>query len=121
MPENLTTKDRKRIDKIITKSRKKTTKRQWRFSERIIFLVLIFAIGVFCSSIVYSFVKNDGSVWAYLIPSIGVLASSAFAVFVWKEKNENLPKIKANPSYDEDKMREEITYEVQEEYKNLGR
>lgn len=112
----------KKIDKIIKKSRrKKKVKRKWRFSEKVILFILIFSISVFLSAIGFAFTREDSSVWAYLLPSIGALASSAFAVFVWKEKNENLPKIIANPSYDEDQMKEQVQYEVEEEYRNLGR
>lgn len=99
----------------------KNSKRKWRFSEKIILFILLFSIAVFISAISYAFIKDSESIWAYLLPSVGVLASSAFAVFVWKEKNENLPKILANPSYDQEQFAQDIRYELEEEYKNLGR
>ena len=107
--------------KIEKKIRKKKIKRKWRFSEIVILSILIFSIAVFCIAIAFSFINQSDSLWAYLIPTIGGLASSAFAVFVWKEKNENLPKIIANPNYDEEQLIEQIHYEVEEEYKSLGR
>lgn len=120
--ENLTDKEVKKIDKIIKKSKKqKKVKRKWRFTEKIIFIVLIYTITIFERALVYAFKNHSENMWAYLLPAIGVLASSAFAVFVWKEKNENLPKIIANPNYDEEQIREQIQYEMEEEYRNLGR
>lgn len=120
--EELSKDELRKINKIVKKSRKKKKiRRKWRFSEKVILFILIFSIGVFLSAIAFSFSREDSSIWAYLLPSIGALASSAFAVFVWKEKNENLPKIIANPNYDEEQMKEQIQYEVEEEYRNLGR
>lgn len=122
MKEILTAKEVKKIESIISKSeRKKKGRRKWRFTEKIIFLVLLYSITIFERGALYAFKNQAESMWAYLLPAIGVLASSAFAVFVWKEKNENLPKIMANPSYDEDQVKEQMRYELEEEYNNLGR
>lgn len=120
--DDLTEKEIKKIDKIIKKSKKqKSVKRKWRFTEKIIFLVLLYSISIFERGSLYAFKNGAESMWAYLLPAIGVLASSAFAVFVWKEKNENLPKIMENPNYDQEQFAEQIRYEMEEEYKNLGR
>lgn len=105
----------------LKKKNKKKPKRKWRFSEKIILFILLFSIAVFITAMAYAFIKNSESMWAYLLPSVGVLASSAFAVFVWKEKNENLPKIMANPNYDQEQLEEQIRYELEEEFRNLGR
>ena len=112
----------KELEKLLKKKKKKRkAKREWRFSEKVILFILLFSIAVFVAAIAYSFVKASESIWAYLLPSVGVLASSAFAVFVWKEKNENLPKILANPQYDQEQLAQQIRYELEEEYRNLGR
>lgn len=119
--EDLSKDELRKINKIVRKSRRKKVRRKWRFSEKVILFILVFSISVFLSAIAFAFSREDSSIWAYLLPSIGALASSAFAVFVWKEKNENLPKIMANPNYDEEQMKEQLQYEVEEEYRNLGR
>lgn len=117
--EDLTVKE---IEKILKKKkRKKKVKRKWRFTEKIIFLVLLYSITIFERGSLYAFRNHAESMWAYLLPAIGVLASSAFAVFVWKEKNENLPKIMKNPNYDQEQFEEQIRYEMEEEFRNLGR
>lgn len=103
------------------KSKNIKTKRKWRFSEKVVLFILIFSILVFISSIVFAFVKDSDSIWSYLLPSVGVLASSAFGVFIWKEKNENLPKILNNPNYDQEQLVEQIRQEVFDEYINLGK
>lgn len=118
--DELTEREAKKIERIINK-RKKKVKRKWRFTEKIIFLVLLYSISIFERGALYAFRNQAESMWAYLLPAIGVLASSAFAVFVWKEKNENLPKILSNPNYDEEQIRDQLQYEMEEEYKNLGR
>lgn len=99
----------------------KKIRRKWRFSEKVIFGILLFSVMVFVSAMVYAYLKEDSSIWAYLIPSVGALASSGFAFFVWKEKSENLPKILANPYYDTEMLEEELKTEIEDEYKNLGR
>lgn len=120
--EDLSVKEIKKIENIINKSKKeKKVKRKWRFTEKIIFLVLLYAISIFERGSLYAFKNQAESMWAYLLPAIGVLASSAFAVFVWKEKNENLPKIMANPNYDQEQLEEQMRYELEEEFRNLGR
>lgn len=112
----------KELEEILKKKKKqKKVRRKWRFSEKIILFILLFSIAVFIAAIIYAFAKNSESMWAYLLPSVGVLASSAFAVFVWKEKNENLPKILSNPDYDREQLAQQIRYELEEEYRNLGR
>lgn len=103
------------------KSKNIKNKRKWRFSEKVILFILIFSILVFISAIVFAFININDSVWAYLLPSIGMLASSAFAVFVWKEKNENLPKILNNPNYDQEQFAEQMRQEIFDEYINLGK
>lgn len=103
------------------KSKNIKIKRKWRFSEKVVLFILIFSILVFISSIVFAFVKDSDSIWSYLLPSVGVLASSAFGVFIWKEKNENLPKILNNPNYDQEQLVEQIRQEVFDEYINLGK
>ncbi len=100
---------------------KKKIKREWRFSEKVIFFILLFSVAVFVSAIVFAFMRYDSSVWAYIIPAVGALATSSFAVFVWKEKNENLPKILSNPNYDQEHFIEQIKYEMEEEYINLDK
>ena len=119
--ENLSVDELKEMLKKKKKQKRKKVKRKWRFSEKVILFILLFSIAVFIAAIVYAFLKDSESMWAYLLPSVGVLASSAFAVFVWKEKNENLPKILKNPNYDQEQLAEQIRYELEEEYKNLGR
>jgi len=103
------------------RERKKLGKRKWRKSEKIVFSILIFAILVFVSAIVFAFINKDSPIWAYLITAVGALASSAFAVFAWKEKNENLPKILNNPNYDREQLIEQVKQEMEEEYRNLGK
>lgn len=120
--EDLGVKERKKIDRILKKSKKaKKIRKKWRFTEKIIFIVLVYTITIFERALIYAFINRSENMWAYLLPAIGVLASSAFAVFVWKEKNENLPKIIANPKYDQEKFEEQLRYEIEEEYRNLGR
>lgn len=100
---------------------KKTIKRKWRFSEKVIFSILLFSVAVFISAIVFAFIRYDSSIWAYLIPAVGALASSSFAVFVWKEKNENLPKILSNPNYDQEQFIEQMRREIENEYMDLDK
>ena len=101
--------------------RKKIGKRKWRNSEKIVFTILVVCMMIFVSAIVYAFINRDGLIWSYVIPSVGALAASAFAVFVWKEKNENVPKILNNPDYDREKLIEQVKQEVEEEFQRLGR
>lgn len=108
-------------DLLKSKKKRKRKKRKWRFSEKVIFGILLFSVFVFVSAIVYAYLKEDSSIWGYLIPSVGALASSGFAFFIWKEKSENLPKILHNPDYDLEQMEREIRSEVEEEFRNLGR
>lgn len=108
-------------DLLKSKKKRKRKKRKWRFSEKVIFGILLFSVFVYVSAIVYAYLKEDSSIWAYLIPSVGALASSGFAFFIWKEKSENLPKIIHNPNYDLEQMESEIRSEVEEEFRNLGR
>lgn len=117
--DNLTERELKQLLK--KKKKQKKMKRKWRFSEKVIFGILLFSVFVFVSAIVYAYMKEDSSIWAYLIPSVGALASSGFAFFIWKEKSENLPKIMHNPDYDLEQLEEEIRAEVEEEFRNLGR
>lgn len=125
--EDMTVKEFKKILKKSKKEKRKKIKkakrarRKWRFSEKVIFGILLFSVFVFVSAIVYAYMKEDSSIWAYLIPSVGALASSGFAFFIWKEKSENLPKIMHNPDYDLEQLEEEIRAEVEEEFRNLGR
>lgn len=106
------------VEKIIKKKRKK---RKWRFSEKMVLIILIYCISIFERALYFAFKNFSESVWVYLLPIIGTLVTSAFAVFIWKEKNENLPKIQANPYYDEEQLINEIKDEVVQEYKNIGR
>lgn len=125
--EDMTVKEFKKILKKSKKEKRKKIKkakrarRKWRFSEKVIFGILLFSILVFVSAIVYAYLKEDSSIWAYLIPSVGALSSSGFAFFVWKEKSENLPKIIANPNYDTERLEENLRAEIEDEYRNLGR
>lgn len=125
--EDMTVKEFKKILKKSKKEKKKKIKkakrarRKWRFTEKTIFGVLLFSVVVYISAIIYAFSNKDSSIWAFLLPVIGTLSSTAFAVFVWKEKNENWLKIKANPHYDTEKLEEELREEIEEEFKNLGR
>lgn len=122
MKEEISDMTVKELKQLIRKSKKeKRKKRKWRFSEKVIFGILLFSVFVFVSAIVYAYMKEDSSIWAYLIPSVGALASSGFAFFIWKEKSENLPKIMHNPDYDLEQLEEEIRAEVEEEFRNLGR
>ena len=122
MKEEISDMTVKELKQLIRKSKKeKRKKRKWRFSENVIFGILLFSVFVFVSAIVYAYMKEDSSIWAYLIPSVGALASSGFAFFIWKEKSENLPKIMHNPDYDLEQLEEEIRAEVEEEFRNLGR
>lgn len=100
---------------------KNKIKRKWRFSEKVIFSILLFSVAVFISAIVFAFIRYDSSVWAYLISAVGALASSSFAVFVWKEKNENLPKILSNPNYDQEQFIEQMRREIENEYMDLDK
>lgn len=122
MKEEISDMTVKELKQLIRKGKKeKIKKRRWRFSEKVIFGILLFSVFVFVSAIVYTYVKEDSSIWAYLIPSVGALASSGFAFFIWKEKSENLPKIMHNPGYDLEQLEREIRAEVEDEYRNLGR
>ena len=94
-------------------------KRKWRFTEIIILLVLIYTVMVFNLALYFAFSRESDSVWWYILPSIGALSSSAFAVFVWKEKNENLPKILQNTNYDTEQLQNEIQYGLQQEFIDL--
>lgn len=96
-------------------------RRKWRFSEIVILVILFYAVVVFNLALYFAFSRNTDSIFWYLLPSIGTLASSAFGMFVWKEKNENLPKIKANPDYDNEQTMNEIEYDMQQEFQNLDK
>lgn len=122
MKEEISDMTVKELRQLIRKSKKeKRKKRKWRFSEKVIFGILLFSVFVFFSAIVYAYMKEDSSIWVYLIPSVGALVSSGFAFFIWKEKSENLPKIMHNPDYDLEQLEEEIRAEVEEEFRSLGR
>ena len=101
--------------------RKKIGKRKWRNSEKIVFGILIVCMMFFISAAVYAFINKADSIWAYIIPTVGALATSAFAVFVWKEKNENLIKISNNPNYDSEQLIEQVKQEMEEEFHRLGK
>ena len=102
-------------------AKKKIGKKVWRTSEKIVLGILIDCMMIIKSAVVYAFINKDGSVWAYIIPAVGAMAASAFAVFVWKEKNENVIKILNNPDYDREKLIEQVKQEVEEEFQRLGR
>lgn len=99
---------------------KKTVRRKWRFTEVAVVVILLWAITVFERGIYFSFTTGHDSPWLYIFSAVGVLASSAFSIFVWKEKNENLPKILNNPDYDTERLAEQLRQDIEDEYRKLG-
>lgn len=101
--------------------KRKKFKRKWSKSEKITLTILSFCIIVFICAIIYAFLKEDSNIWTYLIPSVGALGTSAFGFFIWKAKNENLPKILNNPNYDQEQFIQRVQEEYEETYHNLDK
>lgn len=99
--------------------KKKKVKRKWHFTEVVILIILAWSVTVFERGIYFAFKYENESPWFYLFSAVGVLASSAFGMFVWKAKNENVPKILNNPNFDQEEFAEKLRYDLEEEYRNL--
>lgn len=106
----------KKIDDKIIK-----VKREWKFTEKVIIALLIYVTIIFTSALVFAFIFISESIFWYLLPAIGALGSSGLGFFIWKEKNENLIKIRNNPDYDNEQFKSQLEYQLQQELLDINR
>lgn len=74
-------------------------KRKLKFSEKMLVIILIYAITLFERAIAFAFLNRAENIFAYLMPILGTLITSTFIAFEWKEKNENINKQNLNPEF----------------------
>lgn len=106
----------KKIDDTVVK-----VKREWKFTEKLIIAILTYCFMVCNIAIGFAFYYASESIWWYIIPAIGAISSSGLAFFIWKEKNENLLKIKNNPDYDQEQFQSQLEYQLQQELLDINR
>lgn len=103
-----------KLDKIKLKKKR-------GFSEKLILIVIIWAITVFERGLYYAFKNYSESIWMYIIPAVSTILGTCFAFYTWKAKNENVLKIANNPNYDIEQMKEQLKQEVEQEFNSIGR
>lgn len=96
-------------------------KKKRGFSEKLILFVIIWVITVFERGLYYAFKNYSESIWMYIIPAVGTVLGSSIAFHIWKSKSENVLKISANPTYDQEQLKEQLKQEVMQEFNSVGR
>ena len=128
--ENLTEKNLKKIEKILEQEKrdkkkgkrkgKKKKRKQIGFSEKLVLGILYFSAVVVVLSIYYIF-KYQSDDWCYVLQAIERVGIAAVGFFIWKAKNENVPRILNNPNFNLEQFEEELREEIQDEYRNLDK
>jgi len=96
-------------------------KKEWTFSEKVVMGLFIWTALVNIAAMVFAFINSMDSVWWYVVPGSFALTTTGLAGFTWKEKAENLIKIAANPNYDDEQLKQQVEYEIQQKILEVHR